>query len=312
MNLKDKISLTYSGSWVRIDKRLSDQISFSRSFFGHLFDRWAVLVEWKTIKKSYKLKEWDLIEIESLERYVDGGVLDECAKWDIDVRLESDDYMVIYKPRGVISHPNSVRDLQHPSVVGGVYRYMRSQEAHNGFDLPSMWNFVRAGLVHRLDKETAGLMIIAKTEQWLAYFKGLFHQKSLAASIADKENVPLTKKYQAVCHRTPQGQGFLNSIEGKLPHYIIDDVIPAVPYPVVKKGITKILSILDTDNNEQVLLDIEILTGRTHQIRYHLSKYKLPIVGDYVYGEEDETYMHLRAYRLTFKDIDWKIIDIKI
>jgi len=79
-----------------------------------------------------------LIEIESLERYVDGGVLDECAKWDIDVRLESDDYMVIYKPRGVISHPNSVRDLQHPSVVGGVYRYMRSQEAHNGFDLPSM------------------------------------------------------------------------------------------------------------------------------------------------------------------------------
>ena len=69
---------------------------------------------------------------------MDGGILVECAQWDIDVRLVKDDYMVIYKPKGVISHPNSVWDVQHPSVVGGVYRYMRSQDAHIGVDLPSM------------------------------------------------------------------------------------------------------------------------------------------------------------------------------
>jgi len=162
---------------------------------------------------------------------------------------------------------------------------------------------VRAGLVHRLDKETAGLMIIAKTEKGLAYFKQLFQQKSLATSIAAKESVPLTKKYHAVCHRTPQGQDFLDLIKNKLPHYIIEDVIPKVPYPVVKEGITKILSISDAASDDQVLLDIEILTGRTHQIRYHLSQHGLPIVGDYVYGDEDE-YMHLDAYMLSFLDLE--------
>jgi 23S rRNA-/tRNA-specific pseudouridylate synthase len=66
-----------------------------------------------------------------------------------------------------------------------------------------MGSFIRAGLVHRLDKETDGLMIIAKTEQGLAHFKSLFQQKSLAESIEAKESVPLKKFYQATVKVTP-------------------------------------------------------------------------------------------------------------
>jgi len=80
----------------------------------------------------------------------------------------------------------------------------------------------------------------------LSHFKNLFQQKSLAKSIQEKENVPLKKYYRAVCQITPRGKEFLDLISHDLPHCIIEDVIPKVPYPIIKKGITKILAIGDS------------------------------------------------------------------
>jgi 23S rRNA pseudouridine1911/1915/1917 synthase len=71
--------------------------------------------------------------------------------------MEKEDYLVINKPKGVLSHPRNLREVNEPSVVGFLY--------HRYKDLPSIGNFIRAGLLHRLDKETDGLMIIAKTEK---------------------------------------------------------------------------------------------------------------------------------------------------
>ena len=321
--------LSYTWPWIRIDKRLSNQLPYSRSFFSHLFERGAVRIlekiatqtppsfghlpltgektDWlslgRLIKKSYKLKDGDEVIIDNLERFVDGGILDECPAWDIEVRLEKEDYMVIYKPKGVLSHPNSVRDVQHPSVVWWVYHYIKNKATSWSWALPTSGSFIRAGLVHRLDKETDGCMIIAKTEKWLAYFKDLFQQKSLCETIQEKENVPLKKHYVATCEVTPGGQSFLEKISWQLPFIIQEDVIPKVPHPVVKEGITKVVSVKHrVATHDKVEVQLEILTWRTHQIRYHLSTHWLPIVGDYVYGKEDASGMQLTARKLEFID----------
>jgi 23S rRNA pseudouridine1911/1915/1917 synthase len=212
--------------------------------------------------------------------------------------------MVIYKPKGMLSHPNSVWDVSKPSVVWSLYHYFKDQ------DLPSMGSFIRAGLVHRLDKETDGLMIIAKTEQWLAHFKSLFQSKSLAVTLEEKEAVPLKKFYRATVEVTTEWSKFLQHIKESWTPYLIDaDVTPKTPYPVTKRGLTKILGVQLIDNNRAVV-DIEILTWRTHQIRVHLSERWLPIVGDYVYGEEAEDgVMHLSSYRLQYS-YSWKLYDI--
>lgn len=184
-----------------------------------------------------------------------------------------------------------------------------------------MGNFIRAGLLHRLDKETDGLMIVAKTEEWLAYFKRLFQAKSLAHSVEEKEKIPLKKCYRARAYVTAEGERFLESIS--MPHIISEIVKPKVPHYEPKLGITKILnaefSMLTienwesrTENRKVVDLDIEILTWRTHQIRYHLSTHGLPIVGDYLYWTDEWVPMHLQAYRLTFVDNEGEQQDVQL
>ncbi len=255
----------------------------------------------KIPKKSYKLKQGDEVIIESLERFVDGGILEEAKRIDLPIKYEKEDFVVVVKPKWVLSHPNSVRDLETPSVVAWAY--------HTYKDLPSIWNFIRAWLIHRLDKETDGLMILVKSEKWLAYFKELFQQKSLSETVAEKEKIPLKKFYKAISILTPQGKEFLDSIT--TPHLIQEDVIPKVPHSITKFWITKILW-YEYQDNETVLIDIEILTGRTHQIRYHLSTYWLPILWDYIYGTEDDRGMLLTSYKLEFLDLYGESISLEV
>lgn len=160
---------------MRIDQYLTSNYSYSRSFWEHIIKRGSVKIlnavgAARVVKKSTTIHPGDQIIIDDVRRFIDGGVLAEAPAIPLDIRHERDDYLVIYKPKGVLSHPNSVRDISHPSVVGALY--------HHYATLPSMANFIRAGLLHRLDKDTDGLMLIAKTEAGLAYFKSLFQQKS--------------------------------------------------------------------------------------------------------------------------------------
>lgn len=128
--------------------------------------------------------------------------------------------------------------------------------------MPSIGNFIRAGLIHRLDRETDGLMIIVKTERGLKHFQRLFHDKSKASTIEEKQLVPLHKRYRATSYILPEGQRFLDSLglprvsmeatktssiqgddtisEVKLPHIISMVVEPKIPFYEPKLGITKI------------------------------------------------------------------------
>lgn len=300
-------TIIYEGNGgERIDVYLTQNHEYTRNFFHRLVARGDILVNGTIVKKkSLWLKTGDEIAIVHPERYMESEVLAQSPEIDLNVLIEKPDYIVIYKPKWVLSHPNSVRWVEHANIVWALYHYYKKQ------NLPTTGNFIRAGLIHRLDKETDGLMLIVKTEAGLKYFKDLFQRKSMAESIEEKDQVPLKKFYRAQALITRQGRQFIDNIS--LPHIIQEMVIPKVPHYEPKMGITKIVSYEIQD--DRVNLEIEILTGRTHQIRYHLSKHGLPIIGDYLYMDkstynEDDS-MHLQAYRLSFVDIDGEQIDVQ-
>jgi len=302
----------------RIDSYLSNNFSYSRNFFHHIIQRWGILVNDKKTKKSYKLKQWDIIKIDNLERYLDSSFLEELPFVDIPIVFEKDDYLVINKPKWVLSHPNSIWDLSAPSVVAFLYQKYKT--------LPSIWNFIRAWLVHRLDKDTSWFMIVAKTEKWLKYFKELFNKKSLLIDDILSEfswknidyekleklesSVWLKKFYKAVVNVSSKWKDFLSSIK-EYPYYICEIVKPKVPYPwEFKMWITKIIEKKKENNN--LILKLQIITGRTHQIRYHLSNKGLFIVWDKLYWYKEDIPMQLVAYKLEFIDLDWENINLSL
>lgn len=338
--------ITYEwNGWERIDVYLTKNHEYTRNFFHRLVARGDILVNDVVVKKkSLWLKQGDIITIVHPERYMESEMLALSPALDLKILVEKKDYLVVYKPKWVLSHPNSVRWVEHANMVGALYQYFKTQ------NLPTTGNFIRAWLIHRLDKETDGLMLIVKTEEWLKYFKDLWMQKSWAETIEAKELVPLKKFYRAQVLVTNKGQQFLDSIilpplpEGK-PHLIQELVIPKVPHYEPKMGITKIINYQWEISNESSLhapqevllgegtkqstirsphsvrddnysdIEVEILTGRTHQIRYHLSKYGLPIRWDYLYMDkkdlDENDIMHLQAYRLQFLDIEGEMVDVE-
>ena len=295
--------LIFEGESERIDTWLTKQFSYSRNFFHHILERKGVLVNGKVAKKSLKLKSWDQILIDELERYLSPIILEEAPKLDIPILKETADYLIINKPKGVLSHPNSIWDIAKPSVVWFLYHHYKN--------LPSIWNFIRAWLLHRLDKDTDGLMIIAKSEKGLEHFKTLFKAKSESEELEEKKAVPLKKWYHATCEITPQGEKFLAEISEKLPFIISEEVKAKVPNCTPKQGITQIEKIKKTED-WTVELFLQIFTGRTHQIRVHLSNHGLPILGDYLYGKEAEVPVQLTAYQLEFKDPAGELVTISI
>ena len=295
--------LIFEGESERIDTWLTKQFSYSRNFFHHILERKGILVNGKVAKKSLKLKSWDQILIDELERYLSPIILEEAPKLDIPILKETADYLIINKPKGVLSHPNSIWDIAKPSVVWFLYHHYKN--------LPSIWNFIRAWLLHRLDKDTDGLMIIAKSEKGLEHFKALFKAKSESEELEEKKAVPLKKWYHAICEITPQGEKFLAEITDKLPFIISEEVKAKVPNCTPKRGITQIEKIKKTED-WTVELFLQIFTGRTHQIRVHLSNHGLPILGDYLYGKEAEVPVQLTAYQLEFKDPAGELITISL
>ncbi len=297
----------------RVDVYLVRVAWYTRNFFHRVMARGDVLVNDQILKKrALRLKTGDIITVIHPERYMEAEILWLSPEIDLPIMHETPDYVVIHKRPGILAHPNAVRWVEHPSVVGALY--------HRYKQIPSMGNFIRAWLLHRLDKATDGMMIVAKTEAWLSYFKNLFQAKSLATTIEEKDTVPLKKFYRARCLLSDKWQQFLDSIT--LPHIIEELVKPNVPHYEPKMGITRIISSeypSPTSDKASVGggwgridLNIEILTGRTHQIRYHLSTHGLIIYGDYLYGHNDSVPMHLQAYRLQFTDLYGDHIDLSL
>jgi len=203
---------------------------------------------------------------------------------NISIIYEEDDFLVINKPSGVLTHPKNENDQSENISSWAVKKY--PQISNVGEDS------LRPGIVHRLDKGTSGLLIIAKTQESFEYFKNKF------------KNRDIKKTYLAlVVDHFQNKKGIINSPIGKIGTKQTTDIKGAKDLKE-REAITEYKVIKEFDNFS--LLEVYPKTGRTHQIRVHMNSIHHPIVGDTLYGgrkKEIPQYLDrlfLHAFKLEF------------
>lgn len=258
----------------RIDKYLSSKLddSFSRAKIQKLIDEELILVNDKIIKSSYKVSNGDVILITDKEE--DMSVKPE--KMDIDIVYEDDDVMVINKKSGVVVHP--APGNYSGTLVNGLM-YLSKDLSHVNGEF-------RPGIVHRIDKDTSGLLIVAKNDK---------AHRILAEELKEKK---IKRKYIALV------SGVINHDVGE-----IDAPIGRDPSDRKKMCVTSTNSkdaithfrVLERYKNAS-LIECELETGRTHQIRVHMKYIDHPVINDPVYGKSNhgEFGQLLHAKEITF------------
>ena len=258
---------------VRIDKALLGKVDFSRTRLQQLIDAGLVTVNDEVVKSNYKLRLNDEIEIEMPENE---EYKVEPIKMDLDIRYEDEDVIVINKPRGLIVHPTST--TSEPTLVNGVLYHCHDLSGINGVNRP--------GVVHRIDKDTTGLIIMAKNDR-----AHLF----LSQQLADKT---MNRKYYALVNGViPHDNGTIDAPIGRDPK---DRQKMAVTDKNGKDAVTKFF-VLERFR-KHTLIECHLMTGRTHQIRVHMSCIGYPIVNDPKYAPRKMkgNGQLLHAFELTF------------
>lgn len=240
---------------TRIDKYLSDTTDFTRNKIQKLIENKKILVNNNVIKSSYKVCNNDLIEIE--DEIVSNDIKPQ--KMDIDIIYEDDDLMVINKKSGVVVHPACGN--YNNTLVNGLMYLSKNLSTLNGE--------FRPGIVHRIDKDTSGLLIVAKNDEAHAF-------------LADElKNKLVKRKYIALV------DGVINhdtgTIDAPIGRDINDRKKMAVTDVNSKDAITH-FKVLERYKNA-TLIECELETGRTHQIRVHMKYIKHPVVNDPVYNK---------------------------
>lgn len=258
---------------IRIDRYLVENLDYSRSKIEKLIKNKDILVNDKEIKKSYILKENDIITInEIIEEEIE--VLPE--KMDLDIVYEDDDVIVVNKANGVVVHPGA-GNYNHTLVNGLMYHSK----------LSSINGEFRPGIVHRIDAYTTGLLMVAKNDK--AHI-------NLAKQLEEKTTY---RKYVALVW------GVINTDTGTIDAPIGRDKSDRKKMTVTdinaKEAITH-FKVLERYANT-TLIELQLETGRTHQIRVHMNYIGYPIVNDPVYGKRkiiDDTGQCLHAKELGF------------
>jgi 23S rRNA pseudouridine1911/1915/1917 synthase len=240
---------------VRLDAYLASQIDgWSRARLQRLIDDEDVLVNGKTAKPSQKLRAGDDIEVELSPAPSANFTPEEIP---IDVIYEDDDVIVINKPAGLVVHPAA-------GVSSGT---LANALAFRFQNLPGIAGAVRPGIVHRLDKDTSGVMVVAKTET---------AHENLSEQFRARE---VFKRYVALVY------GTVKVPSGRIEQPVARDPRNRTRMAVVPGGRGAVsLFTVRRQYEAFALVDVELKTGRTHQIRVHLSWLKHPVVGDELYG----------------------------
>ena len=240
---------------VRIDKYLASKTDFSRETITKMIAEEYILVNGKSIKASYKVKDNDVILIK------DGFVKEmklEATKMEIDIVYEDEYLMVINKNSGVVVHPGAGNS--NDTLVNGLLYYNKTLSKGEEF---------RPGIVHRLDKDTSGLMIVAKNDK----------AHELLAN--DFKNKRIHREYIALLDGVfPQEKAIIDAPIGRSKQYF--DKMEVCKDG--KKAITNLEVIKKYKDYTLVKLVLE--TGRTHQIRVHLAYIGYPVHNDPVYSNK--------------------------
>lgn len=239
---------------VRIDKYLSEVTDYSRSKIKRIIDGGGVLVNGKSVKGSYTVCENDLIAINDSDNE-DIELVGEDI--DLDIVYEDDYLLVVNKTSGMVVHPGC-GNYNHTLVNALMYHCNK---------LSSVNGDVRPGIVHRIDADTSGLLLVAKDD--------MVHN-DLARQIASKS---VLRKYVALVH------GVINEDSATIDAPIGRDKINRKKMCVTGDGKDAVTHIKVLERyNKATLIECVLETGRTHQIRVHMEYIHHPVVNDKVYG----------------------------
>lgn len=249
------MEIKVSNGDVRIDTFLSSETEYSRSRLSKFIKEGQVLVNGKTISSSFKVKEGDIVWFNDVQ---DEEIDVTAEKMDIDIVYEDVYLAVISKKSGIVVHP-AVGNYSHTLVNGLMYH----------FNNISKGGTIRPGIVHRLDKDTSGLMVVAKND--------LVHDK-LSNMIKEKQ---VERKYLALVW------GTIKHEKGTIDAPIGRDLNNRQKYTVTdinsKDSVTH-FKVLERFK-DVTLIECKLDTGRTHQIRVHMEYIGHPVVNDPVYGK---------------------------
>ena len=268
----------------RVDLFLSNNTKFSRAEISKLILKSLIKKNNSILKKvSEKVVYGDILVIDKSSENIHKLLP---IKMVLNIKYEDEDLIVISKPKGMVVHPSE--SFQNETLANGVI--------YNYPEIIDVGEKNRPGIVHRLDKDTSGLIILAKNQESFIFLKELF------------KNRKVKKEYVALVYGSTPEKGIIEAPIGRNPKNKIKRALISSG----KKAYTSYERLALFDNKS--LLKVNIKTGRTHQIRVHLSSIGHAIVGDKMYGNinniSDEG-LYLHSYKLVFQHPKTKII-IKI
>lgn len=272
-----KLKVSHKGAGERLDVYLCGKISeLNRSAINKLIEGDKVSLNSTPVKSGYKVKAGDKVMVN-----VDLKTLGKTEEIDLPIIYEDDDCLVIDKPAGVLTHSKGTFNSEGTvaSFIAGKVTGMDGN---------------RAGIVHRLDRGTSGVIICAKTPEALKWLQKQFSTRKVH------------KTYVAVVSGQPEKE-----------NAVIDMPIERHPRhpqtfrtsPTGKPAITEYRVIRSTGTKS--MLELKPKTGRTHQLRVHLSKVGHPIAGDTFYGgtPADRVYLHAVSLELTLPNKERKVFE---
>lgn len=243
---------------LRIDKYLSMMVEGkSRSFLQGLIDEEKVLINGKAIKSNYKLKKGDVIEV-TLPEPIELDV--KAEKIAINIVYEDEDVIVVNKEKGMVVHP----------APGNYTGTLVNALLYHCKDLSGINGVIRPGIVHRIDKDTSGILVIAKNDEAHNFLAAQFKEHSIK------------REYYALV------EGKFSKMEGTIDKPLGRHKKERIKMAIVEDGRRAVThyNVLEQYNKGVSLVKCTLETGRTHQIRVHMSSIGHPLVGDLVYGSK--------------------------
>lgn len=244
-------------SGVRLDKCLADVFpELSRSYLQKLLKSECVLVNEKQVKSNYRVNAGDSVELEVPEA-VEPEIVPE--KMDLDIVYEDHDMIIVNKPKGMVVHPAAGH--YSGTLVNGLMEHCKD-------DLSGINGVMRPGIVHRIDMDTTGLLIVCKND------------KAHSAIAEQLKEHSITRRYRAIVHGVvKEDEGTVNAPIGRHP---VDRKKMSINEKNGREAVTH-YRVLERFR-QFTYIECQLETGRTHQIRVHMASIHHPLLGDAVYG----------------------------